>query len=260
MARAHLRVVPAALHLEREATAERVLAQAALDHQQAIARDQRGELGVGLAEKRALEPPAAVLDLHEHLCIAFLAHRDHLAADDRVQLRTPAAARGLRARLPDAFEVAEVVADQTAQFLAVRIERMAAEVMAERVALAVEQLRERPLVGLRQVDMQRRAGRLRLAGEPAAEQRVLARGLFARELVGGLDHFGQLQHQARAILAQAVERAGLGQRLQRAAVELAAVDPPGEIQQVDERSGAAVAIGILPVATTGGSAKPLARP
>ena len=76
------------------------------------------------------------------------------------------------------------------------------------------------------------------AASNATEQRHLARGAFARELVGGLEHFGQLQHQARAVRAEPVERAGLGQRFQRAAVELAAVDALAEIEQVGERAGA----------------------
>ena len=62
---------------------------------------------------------------------------------------------------------------------------------------------------------------------------------LARQLVGGLEHFRQLQHQDGAVAAERVERAGLDQRLQRAAVELADVHALAEVQQVAERAARA---------------------
>src|SRR5690606_31264069 len=114
---ADLFVVPAPCGPQREAAAEGVLAQAPLDHEQAVAGEQGGVVAVGFGEEGNLQPAAAVLDLHEHLTVALLAQADDLAGDHGFQLRAPAAARGLGAVLPDLLEVAQVVAGQAVQFV-----------------------------------------------------------------------------------------------------------------------------------------------
>src|SRR5688572_24880056 len=137
---ADLLVVPAARGAQREAAAEAVLAQSALDYQQAVAHQHRRELTVGFCEERALQATAPVFDLHEHLAVALLAQADDLPGDDRLDLLAPTAAARLGAVLPDLLQIAQVVSDQSAQLIAIRIERMAAEVMTQRLALAVEDL------------------------------------------------------------------------------------------------------------------------
>src|SRR5690606_29113400 len=77
----HLREVPAALGLERETAAEAVLAQAALDHEDPARGQQRSVLHRRLGEEGALDPTAAVLELHEDLAVALLAHAYDLACD-----------------------------------------------------------------------------------------------------------------------------------------------------------------------------------
>src|SRR5690606_10950003 len=103
---AQLRIVPAAAGAQGEATAEVVLAQAALDHEDAVAGQQRGVVLPGLGEERALDPALAVVELDEGLRLAAPAHRHHLAGHDRRGLLAPAAALLLRPRLPDPVEVA----------------------------------------------------------------------------------------------------------------------------------------------------------
>src|SRR5690606_36646630 len=135
----------------REAAAELVLAQSALDDEDAVAGEQGGVAEVFLGEEGAFQAAAPVLDLDDGLRIAALAHRQHLAGHDHRGSRAPAARFGLRARRPELVEQAQVVADQPLQLFAVGIERMAAEVVAEGVALAVELLLERPLLAARQL-------------------------------------------------------------------------------------------------------------
>jgi len=107
---------------------------------------------------------------------------------------------------------------------------MPAEVVAQRVALALQGLRQRPGVAFGQVDVDvGRAGRV-------AEHVHHACIAVLRDLVGGLQHFRQLQHQRGAILRQCVHRAGMDQRFQRALVEAGGIHPLAEIQQVGERS------------------------
>src|SRR3546814_1441803 len=60
--RADLVEIPATPRAQREAAAELVLAQSALDDQDAVAREQLRELEVGFGEERALDAAAAVLD------------------------------------------------------------------------------------------------------------------------------------------------------------------------------------------------------
>src|SRR5690606_36800902 len=105
---ATLGVVPAAACAQREAAAELDLAEAPLDRQDAVAGQQRGVLLPGLGEERALDPAATVVEPHEGLRFAALAHRNHLPGDDRRRFLAPAAALLLRPRLPEAVEVAEV--------------------------------------------------------------------------------------------------------------------------------------------------------
>src|SRR5690606_4841901 len=123
---------------------------------------QRGELEPGLGEERALDAAAPVLELHESLRFAALAHAHDLAGDDRGGFRTPAATFLLRAVVlagrPQRVELAQVGADQRGQLVAVGIERMAAEIVAEGVALADELLRQRPLAGFGKFDAARRGG------------------------------------------------------------------------------------------------------
>src|SRR5690606_27759468 len=100
--RADLVEVPAAPRTQREATVELVLAQAAFDHQDAVADQQLGVLEAGLGEERAFDAPASVLQVHEGLRVATLAHAHNLTGDHHVGFRTPAAAflrprAGLRA-------------------------------------------------------------------------------------------------------------------------------------------------------------------
>ena len=69
---------------------------------------------------------------------------------------------------------------------------MAAEVVAEGLAFAVQDLAQRPFVGFGQVQVQGRRG-----GLEAAEQRDLAGLALAGQLLAGLQRLGQLQQLGR---------------------------------------------------------------
>src|SRR3546814_11672878 len=105
-----------------------------------VAREQLRELEVGFGEERALDAAAAVFQRHERLRLAALADAAHLAGDDHGGFRPPAAAFLLRAVVlaggPQRVELAEVAADQRGQFVAIGIEWVDAQIMAERVAFA----------------------------------------------------------------------------------------------------------------------------
>src|SRR3546814_15069353 len=90
--RADLVEIPATPRAQREAAAELVLAQSALDAQDAVAREQLRELEVGFGEERALDAAAAVFQRNEHLRPAELADAAHLHGVDPGGLRLPAAA------------------------------------------------------------------------------------------------------------------------------------------------------------------------
>src|SRR5690606_25115230 len=80
-AAADLVEIPCAARAQREAAAELVLAQAALDDHDAVAAQQRGVFHPRLGEERALDAAASVLELHEGLALSTLAHAHHLAGD-----------------------------------------------------------------------------------------------------------------------------------------------------------------------------------
>jgi hypothetical protein len=87
--------VPAAACAQCETTAELVLAQSAFDHQDAVAGEQGGIAEIFLGEEGAFQPPAPILDEHEGLRVATLAHCDDLAGDHHAGLGPPAAGLGL---------------------------------------------------------------------------------------------------------------------------------------------------------------------
>src|SRR5690606_34878432 len=134
--------------------AELVLAQSAFHHHDAARGQELGVLHPGLGEEGALDAPAAILQHHEGLALAALADAGDLAGDDRGDLLAPAATAALAvavaalargaARLPQRVELAQVGPDQRLEFAAVGVERVAAQIVAERVALASQLLRHRP--------------------------------------------------------------------------------------------------------------------
>src|SRR3546814_12245661 len=68
--RADLVEIPATPRAQREAAAELVLAQSALDDQDAVAREQLRELEVGFGEERATDAAEAVFQRHQTLRLA----------------------------------------------------------------------------------------------------------------------------------------------------------------------------------------------
>src|SRR5690606_30904998 len=145
--------VPGAARAQREAAAELVFAQAALHDHDAVAGQQRRVLHPRLREEGALDPAAAGLQHHEGLALAALADAGDLAGDHGGHLLAPAAAAAFavaaaapagRGRLPERVELPEVAAHQGLQLVAVGVERVPAEVVAERFAFAGEFLRQRP--------------------------------------------------------------------------------------------------------------------
>src|SRR3546814_5304337 len=127
--RADLVEIPATPRAQREAAAELVLAQSALDDQDAVAREQLRELEVGFGEERALAAAAAVFQRHARLRLAALADAAHLAGDDHGGFRPPAEAFIGRAVVlaggPQRVELAEVAAEQRRQLVAVGIQGVA---------------------------------------------------------------------------------------------------------------------------------------
>src|SRR6185312_17181096 len=103
------------------------------------------------------------------------------------------------------------------------------KVMPQRAALALQHLFERPRRNGRQFDAERRLGRA--AG--GAEHVVLPGLAVVQQLLGGARRVGQLGHEAGAVFRQSIQRAGHDQGLNDPAVELARIDPPAEIREVD---------------------------
>ncbi len=106
------------------------------------------------------------------------------------------------------------------------IERMAGQVEAQGVALGGQQLAQRPLGTFGQVQLGGGADRV-----GCAKQRDLAGSALAGQLVGGLEHLGQLQGQRGAVGSQVIQCTGIDHRLQRAPVELGRFAAGAEIQQ-----------------------------
>ncbi|MNM42531.1 hypothetical protein D3C81_533730 [compost metagenome] len=187
------------------------------------------ELGHGIGERAAFDAATAIFQLDEDLALALAAHADHLAGKHGLHFRAPAllAATTVAVGAPDLFHRAEVGADQIAHVVAPGVERVAAEVEAQRVALAVEALQQRPFVGFLQLQVDGLHARL-----GAAEQRILAGRTLARHLFGGLDHFRQLQHQRGTVVAQLIQGTAVDHRFQRAPVELGRTDAGAEIEQI----------------------------
>ena len=110
-------------------------------------------------------------------------------------------------------------------------QRMARDVEAERVLLAVELLVERPLRQVREIVAAREPSSTRRAAEEIrlAELRLLAppRGPGERPL--------RRRGERRAVLPERVERARPDQRVERALVDQARVHALGEVGEGDER-------------------------
>src|SRR3546814_18142000 len=93
----------------------RFRSQPALVDQDAVAREQLRRFEIRFGEERALDAAAPVLQRHEGLRFAALAHAAHLAGDDHGRFRPPAAAFLRRAVVlaggPQRVELAEVAAE-----------------------------------------------------------------------------------------------------------------------------------------------------
>ena len=98
---------------------------------------------------------------------------------------------------------------------------MAGEEEPDRVELASQPLGFRPWRGLRS-----QTARLGFA-----EQRVLARGLFDDPAVGHRQHRLDRREGDRPLFLQAIESARRGQAFQRLLVDMARIEPRGEIAE-----------------------------
>ena len=188
------------LHAHLVAAGELVHAEAALEHEDGIARQQRAEFLPGFAVEHRFEAAGEILDAGEGAAVALLAQRAHRAGQhERLQVGVAAAAFALR-RAEMAVDLAGGAGGDVGQQVAPGIGRVAREVMAEGVAFAGEALRDRPL----RDDRQHEGGDGRAGG---AEHVVLPGLRVARLLLGGAHGLRQLRHQAGAGRRQRVERA-----------------------------------------------------
>ena len=115
--------------------------------------------------------PRVVLELHEGLVVAALAH---CRSPGRRAPPCASPRRSLLLRSQQPVEIAEVDADQRRQFVPLRVQRMAAEVMAQRLALALQLLLQRPVRRHRQVDADFRQRRRRRRTATPGRPRVRA--------------------------------------------------------------------------------------
>ena len=221
---------------------EVVPAQAALDHQDRILRDQRAVLLVDVLEHRDLEAAAAVVE-HEAGASAALADLEHEARDGHVAARAaprcPCPRSGAdRLRAAD---VGDPPAGDRPQLALVLGDRMAGEIEAERLALAREPDGLAP-VGQRLV--QASASGVAAARAPAARRPPAPRARTGRPApppaprvdwsAACIAPAAGASASRGSHAAQRVERAGADQRLEHATVDLVQVEPAAEVAQVAE--------------------------
>src|SRR5690606_5297686 len=137
---AELAEIPALPGPQHEAAGVLVLAQVALDQQDAVAGQQVAELGAGIAEEGHLELAATVLDADEGHAVAAPAH-----AGDQAGQHHGGLAAAVLLRAPERVQLVQGDADQGLQLGPPGVDRVAAEVVAQGLALAQQLGFQRPV-------------------------------------------------------------------------------------------------------------------
>ena len=174
-----------ALGAQAQSAGEVVLADLALDHHQRVGLQQRLGRGEGFGEQRGLDPSGAVVEGDEaHLVALLVLH--HPQVDDQ-----PGHRLGIARRL----QLDDALAGEAPHLAFVLVDRMAGQVKAEGVLLALQAFLEGQLLDLAVVGVDIR---LRL-GEDSAEQVHVPAVVAARGLLGGLDRFLHRRQQHGAV-------------------------------------------------------------